>query len=402
VDGQRASLKRDKNKTMPYEQRIPDQNDREFNHSLGNWTGDATWEKQNGWGWAKFTFPMGETKRTMRLSYPNVLIEPNGNGTLRFWFGTNLGSATYTLTIIVSDNNYIFSQSGIVPETPVEFPFDLPEDFDKENGYIEIQVNVIVVWEPYPPPAGYSTVTWNYSLMEQWFPPIMGVGFQGYYLDTRAGLPDAVGPDPLMRHLKWFGMGAPPVPQPPLIIQPSIKDTMIWAELPTNNFGAYVYFYVFINDQYQYVRRCLVQFDFTSLPEGAIITAAHLELYYYAAYGSDPVGRKYWAYELVRPDWVEMEATWNIYKTGSVWTTPGGDYTTEKGSSIIMPASPGVWVSWDVLELVQHFQSAHGKIANFLLRDNNETSYNVGGTFRTREYTTDLSKRPKLVLEYSL
>jgi len=31
-------------------------------------------------------------------------------------------------------------------------------------------------------------------------------------------------------------------------------------------------------------------------------------------------------HQLSRTDWVEGEATWNIYKSGSNWTTPGGDY----------------------------------------------------------------------------
>ena len=39
---------------------------------------------------------------------------------------------------------------------------------------------------------------------------------------------------------------------------------------------------------------------------------------------------------LTRTDWVEDEATWNIYKTGSNWTTPGGDFNATVIDSIVL------------------------------------------------------------------
>jgi hypothetical protein len=126
-----------------------------------------------------------------------------------------------------------------------------------------------------------------------------------------------------------------------------------------------------------------------------------LYLYYFSYYDNNPVGRTYWAYKLSRTDWVESEATWNIYKTGSNWTTAGGDYVTSSpaGGSKVMPASFG-WVSWDILAIVQDAQT-NGIAVELLLKDGTESG-DALGEFHSKEYTSDTSLRPKLVIEYTL
>ncbi len=150
--------------------------------------------------------------------------------------------------------------------------------------------------------------------------------------------------------------------------------------------------------------RSLLKFDFSALPTDAVISAATLELYYYLYSASDPVGRTYWVYELTQTGWVRTEATWNSYKTGSAWVAVGGDYTVTNGASLVVPASYG-WMSWNVLALVQHFQSTHAEVAHFLIKDGTEGASPTEIDYLTRLYsylyTVDPTLCPKLVITYT-
>ncbi|MEM3501760.1 MAG: DNRLRE domain-containing protein [Candidatus Bathyarchaeia archaeon] len=97
--------------------------------------------------------------------------------------------------------------------------------------------------------------------------------------------------------------------------------------------------------------RTLVKFDLSGIPSGSTVNKAYLLLYYYGRM-NDPVGRTLNAYRVTK-NWVETEATWNIYKTGSSWDTAGGDYTTVGGASSIVPTNYGQWMTWDVTFIVK-------------------------------------------------
>ena len=184
-----------------------------------------------------------------------------------------------------------------------------------------------------------------------------------------------------------------------LTIQPSDMDNYLSKGVPDTNYGSGIHIYVRSLTNADY--RMILKFDFSALPDGAVISAATLSIYYNYT-STDPVGRTYWAYEITQTGWTELGSTWNKYDGTNNWDTAGGDYTTGNGASIVMPAGYG-WVDWNVLALVQHFQSAHAKIANFLIRDNIENS--SGGQmarFWSNNYTSDLSLRPKLVITYAI
>ncbi len=184
-----------------------------------------------------------------------------------------------------------------------------------------------------------------------------------------------------------------------LTIQPSDIDTYLNQTNPTTNYGGSTTLRV-ASDIANGAERPLLKFDFSSLPDGAVISAAVLSLRYYAKYGAVG-GRTYWAYELTQTEWVELEATWNNYKSGNAWAAAGGDYIEGDGASTIVPSLSG-WMNWNVLALVQHFQSSHGKVAHFLVRDSDESAdpYCIA-YFRSNAYPTDITLRPKLVITYT-
>jgi len=165
-----------------------------------------------------------------------------------------------------------------------------------------------------------------------------------------------------------------------LTIQPSTADSYLSEIHPDSNFGTYTS--LELQDFKDGHLRFVLNFDFTALPNAAIITSADLSLYYWAGHNpevpppgpyEDLTGEVIGAYELTQTGWVETEVTWNSYKTGNAWGSVGGDYITTGRASTAVPSGYG-WMNWDVLDLVRHFQSSHGKVANFLIKIVNETT----------------------------
>jgi hypothetical protein len=193
----------------------------------------------------------------------------------------------------------------------------------------------------------------------------------------------------------------------PLTIQPCDIDNYLSLGAPDTNNGASTR--VYVNVQSNSISRTLLKFDFSALPDGVTISAATLSLYQDS---TSAEGKTFCIYELTQTGWTELKSTWNaaydadldgVEDSGDIfWATAGGDYTTNNGASQTVPAVNN-WMVWDVLALVEHFQSAHGKVAHFLLRDETENqSETFEARFISRSYTTDTSLRPKLVVTYTV
>ena len=103
----------------------------------------------------------------------------------------------------------------------------------------------------------------------------------------------------------------------------SSKDAQIRSLQPDNNFGSDTTLYLNAPSSNRF--HCLISFSLAGI---SVASSATLKLYAasidaYSAYQIVQV------LKLTRADWAEAETTWNSYKSGSVWTTPGGDYTSE-------------------------------------------------------------------------
>jgi hypothetical protein len=113
------------------------------------------------------------------------------------------------------------------------------------------------------------------------------------------------------------------------------RGTETWTFLGESNASAY-----------------LLKFDLSELT-GKTINYAYLKVY------ETQAGYQHlmYVYPILRTDWVENQATWNIYKTGNNWATAGAlglgtDYTTTNISST--GATNGGYMTWDVTAIVQN------------------------------------------------
>ena len=124
-----------------------------------------------------------------------------------------------------------------------------------------------------------------------------------------------------------------------LTLQPddtTAKDAYILSDSPTTNTDGNGYMVVGENNAAVSVTRGLIQFDLSSIPAGSTIDSATLYLTLREA-GSFRASnnRTMRAYRLLQ-NWVEAQATWNIYSTGNNWGTAGaGNTTTDREATDI-------------------------------------------------------------------
>ena len=115
----------------------------------------------------------------------------------------------------------------------------------------------------------------------------------------------------------------------------AMKDTYIASSAPTTNNGSATVFAVGENNTASSVARGLLQFDLSGLPNDLTVVSATLSLWVSADHSNN--ARLMSAYA-IRPgrDWVETQATWNIFKTSNNWGTAGAGNTTSDiiGTSI--------------------------------------------------------------------
>ncbi|MFC1507347.1 DNRLRE domain-containing protein [Thermoproteota archaeon] len=158
------------------------------------------------------------------------------------------------------------------------------------------------------------------------------------------------------------------------IIQPSSADTYLDSILSNTNNNGYAAITVGITNFK--ILRSLVKFDLSLIPLGSTINTASLMLYNGGRSGDDPAGRTFTAYRITN-DWVETQATWNSYRTGSSWDTAGGDFSTDGASSTTVPSSMG-WMTWDVTAVVKAWIEGGQPNYGFLIRDLNEVLQDPG------------------------
>jgi len=191
---------------------------------------------------------------------------------------------------------------------------------------------------------------------------------------------------------------------PTLTVQPCAKDCFISSYAVNDNYDNYGSS-LWIEKSDTAIIHTLLEFDISAMPVGATISSAVMSLYYASAAAGTPAGRTYTASRLLRRDWVAAQATYNIYKTDSNWTTAGAgsdgnDYTSADAIDATMPAT-GNWCNWTITEQVKTAY-AGSFTADFKIVDKNAS----GATRHipslwNQHYVVDTDLCPKLVIDYT-
>lgn len=119
----------------------------------------------------------------------------------------------------------------------------------------------------------------------------------------------------------------------------------------------------------EYEHRALLYFDLKAfIPANATITAA---VWWFYVASTDITGQAFRAVRCRRQDWLEDEATWNSYKTGSAWTSPGAsDTDTDRDPGVVdelgnLPNA--TWYSLSLINLVSDAWDNQDGICTFIM-----------------------------------
>lgn len=153
---------------------------------------------------------------------------------------------------------------------------------------------------------------------------------------------------------------------------------------------------------FQTINRSLATFDISDIAAGSVFdNASKLELDVFQA--AEAAGGDFKLHRLTRTDVVEAEFTWDEYKSGSSWTSPGGDYDAPE----VAFTGPGVnetgWLTITGASLAAFLQDAlddRAGIVRFLGKRVTEVGTDRWHC-RSSEYEDDTSKRPKLTAVYT-
>jgi len=177
-----------------------------------------------------------------------------------------------------------------------------------------------------------------------------------------------------------------------------VTDVMVQGGVSANtNFNTLDHFATRASTNYDYLRRALLKFDTqNTIPAGTKIQSAVMTLTIKTA-GTDTT-RQVGVFP-VTTSFVQEQATWNIRRTSTAWTTTGGDFGPQ-AAAVAVPNTVGAKVRVDVTALVQAaVSSSASRYTRLGLSDlgaSTSTSY--------REYYSskaiDPSVRPVLTVAY--
>lgn len=142
-------------------------------------------------------------------------------------------------------------------------------------------------------------------------------------------------------------------------------DTMLWVDNPNTNYNTVDSSYIGDGTAHR-----ILQITTPNITG----TIAQAKLYFYRS-TTEGQSMTLGVYPLTRTDEVYSQATWNNYKTGSAWTTAGGDKGTLIATTTA-PASVG-WVNMELPNLA--FNTSY----HYLIKGMNNPAYGVFGTIES-------------------
>ncbi len=186
-----------------------------------------------------------------------------------------------------------------------------------------------------------------------------------------------------------------------LTVQSTATDAFLRDGINSDrNFGEKSYIHL-KNSISGYQRVAVIGFDFSKLDDSAVITSAYLDLYYSNNnIGNDPVGETVEVNRLMQADWVEDQVTWDFYKDGNKWITPGGDFTVTGQATTVMPADFG-FVRWTVTDQARYAQRNTSEKLQMLVKFASDVKHNSAAVFSSNNDKYNSAMRPKLIINYT-
>jgi hypothetical protein len=143
--------------------------------------------------------------------------------------------------------------------------------------------------------------------------------------------------------------------------------------------------------------RTLLQVDLSSLPAGAHVVSAVLQIEAETVHLSGPSAQLA-AHRITRA-WSETNATWSNYDVvlvlGQPWTTAGGDFDPVAAASVSLPDETKGWKSFDLTVLVQQWLAGTYPNYGVLLKANSSVD-----DFKLFSSDDVAANRPKVVIQY--
>ena len=158
--------------------------------------------------------------------------------------------------------------------------------------------------------------------------------------------------------------------------------------------------------------RPVLSFDVRSIPAGATVTSANLQLYRDLMPPATTVtveahrvtsAWKEGTGGIVYGDCTGDGATWLETQGGVKWKTAGGDYDPTVGASVQHTVNDGPgWDTFNLASIVQQWVSGTAPNLGVLFKFSNEAPLSANWfTYYTDYYTWDPTQRPKLSLAYN-
>ena len=164
------------------------------------------------------------------------------------------------------------------------------------------------------------------------------------------------------------------------------KDIIIREYIPSETFD-HTWLYV-RNDENNNIYRSLIEFDLSSTTQTSVISATmQLYCYEYIATSSPTIYAN-----RITDSWTEETVS---------WITHENSYTTDNNTSQTGSLAIG-WVTWDITDIVNDWLDPSNGINNYglmLMTDYITDPPGNRNFFYSSDYTSDLSLRPKLILE---
>jgi len=228
--------------------------------------------------------------------------------------------------------------------------------------------------------------------------PVMGapagpVGEEGWAPGETVGLPRGGAEGPA----EGEQLGKPGPSGRSLMVEAfPLEDTWIYEWEPLTNFGASGGFRV---RPYGGIASALLRWELSSIPVGAVVQNARLELY--CTYRDRAAQIEISAYKVLVP-WQENSATWNLASSGVPWTQAGCraigvDREGTAAAKTTIPATGAVpgWYAWTLTSLVQEWVNAPASNYGLILVGAGTT---VSYDFFSSEGNPTF--QPRLIVEY--